>query len=90
MRFKPEPVSAPVEEFPFVTPFTLQVRPVLGVPLTVAVRVRVPPKATVEAEVFSVRVIAACAVVPPQTHASAKPKHDSASFFVGLFTPKAL
>jgi hypothetical protein len=90
VRVKPEPVSVPVEEFPFVTPLTLQVRPVLLVPLTVAVRVRVPPKATVEAEVFSVRVIAACAVLPHQTHASVKAKHDSASFFIGLFPPEAL
>lgn len=90
MRVKPEPVSVPVEEFPFVTPLTLQVRPVLVVPLTVAVRVRVLPKATVEAEVFSVRVMVACAVLPPQTHASAKAKHDSANFFIGLFSPEPL
>jgi hypothetical protein len=83
-------VSVPCVALPFVTPLTLQVRPKLLVPVTVAVRVKVPPKATVEAEVFSVRVIAACAVLAPQAQASAKAKHDRASFFIGLFPLDAL
>ena len=57
-------VSMPCVALPFVTPLTLQVRPRLVVPLTVAVRVRVPPNATVVAEGFSVRVMAAFAVLP--------------------------
>jgi hypothetical protein len=83
VRVKPDPVRAPVEEFPFVTPLTLQVRPVLVVPLTVAVRVRVLPKATEEAEVLRVRVIAACAAPALQKHTSTQVKHDKTDFFMG-------
>jgi hypothetical protein len=37
-----------------------------------------------EAEDFSVTVMAACAVLPPNTHTSAKAKHGNASFFSGF------
>jgi hypothetical protein len=56
-------VRVPCAALPLVTPLTLQVSPKLEVLVTVAVKVRVPPKATVGAEVFSARVTAGMVTV---------------------------
>jgi hypothetical protein len=82
-------VRVPSVELPLVTPLTLQVKPRVDVPLTVAVKVREPPRATEEAEGTRVRVTVALAAVLPHPHASAKTKHDKANFFIGIFPPGA-
>jgi hypothetical protein len=80
-------VSVPSVELPFLTPFTFQVSPRLEVPVIVAVKVSVPPNATVEAEGTKVRVTLAWALLLPQTNVSTRAKHASASFFIGLTPP---